>query len=342
MSVVDIRSRRVERLGRPATGEASGRRPRCVRVVPGGATGTTMPGSRCVEATSGLATRSIPMTWTPQSGYVGGLAWTAGRTVVRGVGARRTTPWSSSTRRAARRPRSCARGVDTNLFAYQDLAWSPDGSKLAYDTIFDDGHQSVFVVDRDGGQPVELGSISLALPEARHLGRQLLPAWSPDGAWVAFKMDAGIFLARPDGSRPARPPDRTGRTVQLVERRFGDHIRRASLGSTTAAASCPGSRSPTARSAGSGSAATCRSRSSTSGRPPTRALRRRARPQTAARRPRRRPPSRARRRALSSCRSCRSSRRRPSPRQSTRTGSSPRPWATRRSDSGAANRSGST
>jgi TolB protein len=50
----------------------------------------------------------------------------------------------------------------------QDLAWSPDGTRIAYTTAADE----IGVVDADGGAPI-------------HLGRGIQPAWSPDGTRIA-------------------------------------------------------------------------------------------------------------------------------------------------------------
>ncbi|WP_183094040.1 PD40 domain-containing protein [Nocardioides stalactiti] len=76
-----------------------------------------------------------------------------------------------------------------------DLAWSPDGTRIAFAGFSGRAFDSpvhVFVVDVDGGTPVDLG-----------LGSA--PSWSPDGSRIAFQFpfsstDVDIGTMDPDGT----------------------------------------------------------------------------------------------------------------------------------------------
>jgi len=58
-----------------------------------------------------------------------------------------------------------------------NLAWSPDGSRLAYHTH--DAGDPIFVADRDGANARQI----FIGPAGRH---NHYPAWSPDGRWIYF------------------------------------------------------------------------------------------------------------------------------------------------------------
>ena len=77
----------------------------------------------------------------------------------------------------------------------EEPARSPDGTMVAF-TTFRDGDKEVYVMDPDGGNPVNL---------TRHRAFDSSPAWSPDGRRIAFESerDGGeshIFVMNADGS----------------------------------------------------------------------------------------------------------------------------------------------
>ena len=77
----------------------------------------------------------------------------------------------------------------------EEPARSPDGTMVAFAT-FRDGDKEVYVMDPDGGHPVNL---------TRHPAFDSSPAWSPDGRRIAFESerDGGeshIFVMNADGS----------------------------------------------------------------------------------------------------------------------------------------------
>jgi len=71
-------------------------------------------------------------------------------------------------------------------------AWSPDGTRVAFEAVDPSGiNSSVEVVGIDGGPATEIDG-----------GYAELPAWSPDGAWLAYQQqtDFGSMGARADTS----------------------------------------------------------------------------------------------------------------------------------------------
>jgi WD40-like Beta Propeller Repeat len=56
--------------------------------------------------------------------------------------------------------------------------WSPDGGRLAYDGLGDDGQRHVYVIDQAGGPSRELPSKPGFFDQ--------VPSWSRDGKWIYF------------------------------------------------------------------------------------------------------------------------------------------------------------
>jgi len=98
-------------------------------------------------------------------------------------------------------------------------SWSPDGRKIAFDSLEDDGRWHVWTVDAGGGSPRRLTSN----PESENL-----PAWSHDGRFIYFMYgpDSGKTIwrapaaggsaeqvTRTGGGRPQASPD--GKTLYV-------------------------------------------------------------------------------------------------------------------------------
>jgi Tol biopolymer transport system component len=83
-------------------------------------------------------------------------------------------------------------------------AWSPDGSRLAFTLVADDGSSQIATVAADGTDLRELTS---------GVGVHETPSWSPDGSWIAYGYapslpgEAGfhtvLYRMDADGSNPA-------------------------------------------------------------------------------------------------------------------------------------------
>jgi len=82
------------------------------------------------------------------------------------------------------------------------LAWSPDGSRIALVTLRG-GEFDLDVVGGDGG-----GRVTVARAVVGSSG----PAWSPDGSRIAFAGTRGLFVADAAG----------GGSVRLTRNRYGD------------------------------------------------------------------------------------------------------------------------
>lgn len=81
----------------------------------------------------------------------------------------------------------------------REVAWSPDGRKLAFVGRLPSGETRIWVASVDGGEPV-------ALTDGKHRDDQ--PAWSPDGKYLVFVSErdgnADLYLVRADGSGQTR------------------------------------------------------------------------------------------------------------------------------------------
>jgi TolB protein len=101
--------------------------------------------------------------------------------------------------------------------------WSPDGERLAFWSAPDgaEGGRDLLVVERGGGELVELGSGSGA-------------AWSPDGLRLAFQRSDGagsqdIFVVEAPGSEPRRLSESVAQESWPVWSARGDRIAYAAL-----------------------------------------------------------------------------------------------------------------
>ncbi len=89
-------------------------------------------------------------------------------------------------------------------------AWSPDGSRIVFSSTRDDISGEIYIMNSDGSAVVRLTQDGAS--------GGCRPAWSPDGAWIGFCREGGIYRMRPiagsamllvtsDGFDPAWSPD---------------------------------------------------------------------------------------------------------------------------------------
>jgi TolB protein len=82
------------------------------------------------------------------------------------------------------------------------MAWSPDGTSLAFTDYRPSGSVGLYVMDAEGGTPVDIS------PSLEHADS---PTWSPDGTELAFGgcCDAGydIYVVNADGTELRRVTD---------------------------------------------------------------------------------------------------------------------------------------
>jgi hypothetical protein len=119
---------------------------------------------------------------------------------------------------------SAVRAVVPTTGNPSSVAWSPDGSRLAFHTD-DQGTPTsegadIWVVDADGANLRRLTSVDTVDRD---------PVWSPDGEWIAFSSRPLIteILGRPIGSPTAKEAERIAAATSLfVVRPDGSGLRR--------------------------------------------------------------------------------------------------------------------
>ncbi|MDD8021436.1 MAG: hypothetical protein PHU81_09750 [Acidobacteriota bacterium] len=82
-------------------------------------------------------------------------------------------------------------GVTQVTFVPSDcqVTWSPDSQRIAFASKRN-GKLNIWVMNADGSNPVQLTQKGGAVP-----------AWSPDGKWIAFNRGRQIWLVSPDGQK---------------------------------------------------------------------------------------------------------------------------------------------
>jgi Tol biopolymer transport system component len=73
-------------------------------------------------------------------------------------------------------------------------AWSPDGSKIAFNSERY-RHADIYIINVDGSGEVRVTT---------EVGEDYQPAWSPDSSWLAFTSDRDgnreVYVMKADGS----------------------------------------------------------------------------------------------------------------------------------------------
>lgn len=94
---------------------------------------------------------------------------------------------------------------------HRDIAWSPDGTQLAFVSNSTAHKYGLEIVDVATGQPRALSKFSQE--DAR-------PCWSPDGRWLVFSRDADLHLAPAAGGEAIRLEARVGGKGESVDGRW--------------------------------------------------------------------------------------------------------------------------
>lgn len=81
------------------------------------------------------------------------------------------------------------------LLGGNTFSWSPDGQRMVYDSVGEDGRSDIFVIDWDGQNRERLTESGI---------NESFPAWSPDGSRIIYSSSTietrQILSFKPDGS----------------------------------------------------------------------------------------------------------------------------------------------
>lgn len=78
----------------------------------------------------------------------------------------------------------------------RSMDWSPDGTKLAFSAAINPVPQSLFTIDSDGTNQVEV----VQAPSISKV------SWSPDGEWIGYLSAQALYLIKPDGTSLTEVP----------------------------------------------------------------------------------------------------------------------------------------
>ena len=138
--------------------------------------------------------RSLPICRPPRCGGLQSVAWSPdGKTLAYGTWTGPGGPWHP---RDGLHLFDLARNKDRRLIRgawwdWQDLAWSPNGKKLAYVV-----GAAIHIINLE--RPKEITALR---------AHSASPSWSPNGKLIAYDRfygKGGIFVSRPDGSHSRR------------------------------------------------------------------------------------------------------------------------------------------